>query len=60
MTWEPRRGRQALAYFSTPPITKNVVSQPVLDALGQAVERVGREAFTACPETEPQMTDKIE
>jgi hypothetical protein len=46
--------------FLNTPVTKNVVSQPVLDALGQAVEKVGREAFTARHETEPQMTDKIE
>ncbi|MGH3720967.1 MAG: oxygenase MpaB family protein [Pseudonocardiaceae bacterium] len=55
-----KAGAAGASLLLNTPVTKNVLVQPVLDALGQVVERVGREAFTARHETEPQMTDKIE
>jgi len=41
------------------PLGKNMAVDEVFGALGKAVERVAREAFTHDQETEPQMTDRI-
>ncbi|MFW5415781.1 DUF2236 domain-containing protein [Nocardiopsis sp. CNT-189] len=41
------------------PVGKNFAVDEVAGALGKAVERVAREAFTHGQETEPQMSDRI-
>ncbi|MFD6952480.1 hypothetical protein A6A08_11855 [Nocardiopsis sp. TSRI0078] len=41
------------------PVGRNPVTDEVFGALGRAVERVAREAFTHGQETEPQMTQRI-
>lgn len=42
------------------PLTHNVISDQVMGALNTMVERIGRDAFTARHETEPQLTDHID
>lgn len=41
------------------PVAHNPIADEVIGALGKAVERVAREAFTHGQETEPQMADRI-
>lgn len=50
----------ATSLLTGTPATRNVVSDQVLGKLNEVVERVGRDAFTARHDTEPQMTDHVD
>ncbi|MFI9818431.1 oxygenase MpaB family protein [Saccharothrix variisporea] len=50
----------ATSLLTSTPAAHNVVSDQVLGKLNEAVERVGRDAFTARHDTEPQLTDHVD
>jgi hypothetical protein len=50
---------EANSLFGRTPVGNNDIVKTALGKLGEAVEKVSREAFTHGQETEPQMTDRI-